>query len=144
MFVFNVTKERQSINLFCYRCYIKILILGKCIHPKFTLKCGCGVAGEARVGWGVCAVSGKKQKHPQEPFCLCLTSRGWGCLERTVHGIRPSNFCPTPVSCDLHKLSQAFCCLQSKTCETLSMLVYWLSVEMTAVERCRPVSESVD
>lgn len=79
MFAFNVTKERQSTNLFCYRCYIKILILGKYIHPKFTLKCGCGVAGEARVGAGgeVYVVSEKKkQKHPQEPFCLCLTSRG--------------------------------------------------------------------
>lgn len=49
MFAFNVMEGRQNVNMFCYLCYIKILILSKNVHPKFTLKWECGAAEEAGV-----------------------------------------------------------------------------------------------
>lgn len=140
LFVFNVIKERQSINLFCYRCYLKILILGKYIHPKFTLKCGCG-AEEARVGG--CVLSEQAAEAPSGAFLFAAWAaedEGGAWAEKP----RPSNFYSTPLGRNLDMLSQAFCCLQSKTCETLSVLECWLSAEMTAVERCGAVCESID
>lgn len=87
-------KERQSINLFCYLCYVKIRILGKYIHPKFTLKCGCGAAEEARAGLSVCAVSAEgthvtvcRSTLGSLSVC-CLTSSGGGRLERVLHGLK--------------------------------------------------------
>lgn len=126
-------KERQSINLFCYLCYVKIRILGKYIHPEFTLKCVCGAAEEARVGLSVCAVSAEGthvaicKSHPRELFCL-LPDQQWrralGKGAARAEKLCPSNFYSTSISSNLGMLSQAFCCPQSKTCETLSMLVY--------------------
>lgn len=86
-------KERQSINLFCYLCYVKILILGKYIHSKFALKCGCGAAERGQSGAVCCVLSVKALaavcKSTLRSFSVCcLTSSGGGHLERVLHGLK--------------------------------------------------------
>lgn len=84
------------------------------MHPKFTLKCGSGVAGEARVG-SLCAVSKKNQKHPQEPFCLLPDQQRMRVLGKGSAWDTSKHFLLISVRCNLHMLSLAFRCLQSKT-----------------------------
>lgn len=62
--VSNITKERQNLNIFCYLCNIKIMILGEYIHPN------------SYWGVGLCAVSAVSvSQAPQSSEC-CL-GKGW-------------------------------------------------------------------
>lgn len=68
--VCNVTKERQNLNLFCYLYNIKIMILGKYIHPNFTLKCG-----------AVCCQCSLSVSQAPQSFECCL-GKGWWWAEK--------------------------------------------------------------
>lgn len=101
-----------------------------------------------RPEWRLCAVS--KGTHvaawtaPSGAFLVAAWPAEEEEAQKGLKSYVQSIFTPLLWAVIQIRLSQAFCCLQRKTCETLSMLVCWISVEMAAVERCRPLCRSAD